>query len=83
MKLSVLIILCFLLGSISCIIKARLKITKYDPLSLELAFTQAIPLPEFQVLIDGISLPYTIVNSDTLSSTYQIQVAQNYQLIDT
>jgi hypothetical protein len=71
------------LGSISCIIKARLKITKYDPLSLELAFTQAIPLPEFQVLIDGISLPYTIVNSDTLSSTYQIQVAQNYQLIDT
>ncbi len=83
MKLSVLIILCFLLDSISCIIKASLKITKYDPLSLELAFTQAIPLPEFQVLIDGISLPYTIVNSDTLSSIYQIQVAQNYQLIDT
>jgi hypothetical protein len=72
MKLSVLIILCFLLDSINCIIKASLKITKYDPLSLELAFTQAIPLPEFQVLIDGINLPYAIVNNDTLSSVYQI-----------
>jgi hypothetical protein len=71
------------LENTSCIIKASLKITKYDPLSLELAFTQPVPLPEFQVLIDSINLPYTILNNDTLSSIYQIQVAQNYQLIDT
>lgn len=83
MNLSVLIILCFLLGCTKSIIKANLKITKYDPLSLELAFTQAIPLPEFQLLIDSISLPYIVVNNDTISSVYQVQATENYQVIDT
>ncbi len=83
MNLSVLIIICFLFHCTKSIIKAGLKITKYDPLSLELVFTQEVPLPKFQLLIDSISLPYIVLNNDTVSSVYQIQATQDYQLIDT
>ncbi len=83
MNLSFLIIICLLLDCTKSIINARLKITKYDPLSLELIFTEAVKLPEFQLLIDSISLPYIVVNNDKVSSIYQIQATQDYQLIDT
>lgn len=53
----VIIILSALFLNVNCaVVKAQLDILNYDPLRLQLSFTEPVPIPSFQVMVDNNNL---------------------------
>jgi hypothetical protein len=69
----VIIILTALFLNVNCaVVKAQLDILNYDPLRLQLSFTEPISLPSFQVMVDNSNLEYTVLDNQTQSAFYLI-----------
>lgn len=54
-------------------ITAELTLISYEPLRLNLTFSEPLPLPKFQLLLNEIRISCTVVSGSQLSSFYILE----------